>query len=272
MKYRRLFDGVKIPVIGLGTWGIGGNYQEDRSNDVKSITAIKQALQIGYTHIDTAELYGDGHSEELVGAALKDFPREKLFITTKLWPDHAHYSAAKKAIEGSLSRLQLDYVDLYLIHYPNEQVPLEETFKALNEIVKEGKVRYLGVSNFLVTELKEAQRLSKTPIITNQVHYNLMVREPEENGVLEYCRQQNILLTAYRPIEKGAVLENLVLTQTAKKYNKTPAQIALNWLISDPIVITIPKAVDKKHLKENFDSASFILSKEDRETLSKMSS
>lgn len=268
MKYRGLFDGTKIPLIGLGTWGIGGSYNKDFSNDQSSIKAIQDALNIGYTHIDTAELYGGGHTEELVGEAIKDFSREKLFITTKLMPDHAEYSDAKKAIEGSLSRLQLSYVDLYLIHYPNPKIPLSETFKVLNEIVEEGKARYLGVSNFSVSELKKAQKLSKTPIVTNQVYYNLKVREPEENGVLEYCRKNNVLVTAYRPIEKGEVLNLPLVKEMAKKYRKTPSQIALNWLICDPAVITICKASSKKHLRENFEATSFSLSPEDRETLS----
>lgn len=268
MKYRSLFDGTKIPLIGLGTWGVGGKYERDERNDSESLGAIQDALNIGYTHIDTAELYGAGHTEELVGKAIKGIPREKLFITTKLWPEHAEYSATKKAIEGSLSRLQLSYIDLYLIHYPNPQVPLSETFRALNEIVEEGKARYLGVSNFSVEEMEKAQKLSKTHIVTNQVYYNLKVREPEENGVLEYCRKNNALVTAYRPIEKGEILSMPSVQALAKKYGKTPSQIALNWLISDPAVITICKASSKEHLKENFESASFSLSKEDREALS----
>jgi diketogulonate reductase-like aldo/keto reductase len=267
IKTRPLFDGNKIPVLGLGTWAIGGKWEPDYSKDNQELEAIENALNLGYRHIDTAEAYGIGHTEELVGKAIKNFPRKSLFITTKVVGENLRYQNVRKACEGSLKRLGINYIDLYLIHWPNFSIPLEETFKALNELVYEGKVRYLGVSNFGLDDLRKAMELSETPIITNQVHYNLLVKDVEENGVLSFCEKNKILITAYQPIERGEVADIKLVQELAKKYNKTPAQIALNYLISDPNVIAIPKAVRIEHQKENLGALDFELEDEDLKML-----
>lgn len=253
MNFETLFDGKQIPVIGLGTWTIGGEMSVDYSMDDKYVQLIQESIKMGYSHIDTAEMYGGGHTEELVGKAIKSFNRDDLFITSKVWSTNLRYGSVLKSLETSLEKLELDYVDLYLIHWPNPVVPLKETFKAFNEMVEKGHTKYIGVSNFSLQQLKHAQELAHTPIATNQVDYNLHVREPEKNGLLQYCQQNNILLTAYEPFGKGSVLRNPALLSIAKNYSLSPAQLALLWLIQKPKVITIPMSSNITHLKENLE-------------------
>ena len=192
MQYETLYNGEKIPLLGLGTWAVGGRFSPDRSGDETFVASIRAAIELGYTHIDTAEMYAGGHTEELVGRAVKGFKREDVFITTKVSAQNLGYEDVQQALASSLKRLDMDYVDLYLIHWPSKHIPLEETFKALNEAVARGQVRHLGVSNFELDELQQAQALSDTPIITNQVPYNLSKREYVKNGVLAYCQEADI--------------------------------------------------------------------------------
>lgn len=269
MKYITLHNSDQIPVLGLGTWAIGGSFSPDYSQDDEALAAIQTAIDLGYTHIDTAEMYSGGHTEELIGRTVKNYNRSELFITTKVNPSNLAYHDLLDALSGSLERLEIDYVDLYLIHRPNASIPMEETFKALNELVARSQVKHLGVSNFSLAELKQAQALSNTPIVTNQVPYSLFNRQYVDNGVLEYCQAKDILLTAYSPIKSG-VLGNHIVRQIAEKYNATPAQVALHWLIRQPNVITIPKSSNMKHLKENLGALNIELSVEDVEQLSQL--
>lgn len=266
MQFEDLYNGEKIPLLGLGTWAVGGRLSPDRSRDAEVVASIRTAITLGYTHIDTAEMYASGHTEWLVGRAVKDFRREDLFITTKVSSRNLSYQGVLRALDGSLERLDMDYVDLYLIHWPNRSIPLEETFKALNEAVARDCVRHLGVSNFNLDELQQAQALSNTPIITNQVPYSLSKREYVKNGVLAYCQGNGILLTAYSPI-KGSVLKNPALRRIAEQHGATPAQVALHWLIRQPNVITIPKSADETHLRENLGALDLQLSMEEFEKL-----
>jgi len=267
MKYETLYDGRKIPILGLGTWTFGGGMSSDYSQDDKHVHTIREAIHMGYTHIDTAEMYGAGHTEELLGKAMKGFAREHLFITTKVWSTNLRYKDVLKALSRSLKRLGTDYVDLYLIHSPDSSVPLEETFRALNELVRGGQVKYVGVSNFDLALLEHAQELSDTPIATNQVEYNVFARGPERNGVLDYCNKNSILLTAYEPLGKGRLIHNARLEQIASRYKISAAQVAINWLIQKPHVITIPMSANVKHLKENLESIEITLSEEDLKAL-----
>jgi diketogulonate reductase-like aldo/keto reductase len=270
MQFEKLYNGKKIPVLGLGTWAVGRRFSPDRSRDAEFVASIKTAIELGYTHIDTAEMYAGGHTEQLVGRAVKDFRREDLFITTKVSSRNLSYQGVLRALDGSLERLQLDYADLYLIHWPNRSIPLEETFKALNEAVAGGQARHLGVSNFNLDELQRAQTLLDIPIITNQVPYSLTERRYVRNGVLAYCQQEGILLTAYSPI-KGSVLKNPALRRIAEQHEATPAQVALHWLIRQENVITIPKSTDENHLRENLEALDLQLSREELEELDSQS-
>ncbi len=270
MKFETLYNGEKIPRLGLGTWAIGGESSPDTSRDPFFTNAIRTALELGYTLIDTAEMYGNGHTEEIIGQAIKGFRREELFITSKAWDTHLRNPDIVRACESSLKRLGTDYLDLYLIHWPNASVPLQETFKGLNQLVEQGKTRYLGVSNFNLRLLKQAQELSSVPIATDQVPYNLSNRKFVENGVLDYCQNNQIILTAYQPIERGSLLANRTIRSIAEKYSATPAQIALAWLVQQPKVIAIPMSTNRDHLKENLDALNIDLSQEDLDKLNEI--
>lgn len=269
MKYETV-HGVSLPKIGYGTWRIGGDSYADPKLDAPSLTALRAALEVGYTHFDTAEVYAAGHSEELIGQALRETntKREDVFITTKVDPAHLQYDQVLKACENSLRRLQMDYVDLYLIHWPRIGMQLDETFRALNQLVREGKVRHLGVSNFNLKLLKQAHSLSETPLLTDQVPYRLPDRSYEENGVLAYCQENEILLTAYSPVKFRNLPVNTTVRAIADAHSATPFQIALAWLVAQTRVITIPMSLNLQHIRENFEAAEIELSDEEFETLS----
>jgi diketogulonate reductase-like aldo/keto reductase len=267
MIYKSLYNGEQVPVIGQGTWGLGGGMHADHSQDERAREIIRTAIELGYTHIDTAEMYGGGHTEELVGQVIRSFRREDIFITSKVWQVTLKYQDTLSSLEGSLQRLGTDYLDLYLIHRPNRDIPLEETFQALNQLVRQGKIRHLGVSNFNLEQLKRARNLSDTPLATNQVPYNLHNREYVKNGVLEYCQANNILLTAYSPIERGHLANDPSLQPIAEKLAATPAQVALSWLIQQQGVIALPMSTRKEHLIENLGALELKLPEEDIKTL-----
>jgi len=271
MKYETTKNAT-LPKIGFGTWKIGGGSSANHSIDSKSLAALRYALEIGYTHFDTAETYADGHSEELISRAIQDTKtkRETLFITSKVQPHHLKYEQVLHSCENSLKRLQMDYMDLYLIHWPGTGVKYEDTFRALNKLVRDGKVKHLGVSNFNLKLLKESQSLSETPIITNQVPYSLSDRSYVKNGMLEYCRQNDVLLTAYSPVDEGNVRPNKTLESIAKAHNATIYQIALAWVITQPRVITIPMSFNPRHIKENFDAVEIELTSQEIELLDKL--
>jgi len=264
MKYETIHN-LTLPKIGFGTWRIGGETSPDPTTDPASTTALHSALKIGYTHFDTAEYYSGGHAEELLGHAIREtkIKREDLFITSKISPEHLNYDDVFKSCENSLHRLQMDYVDLYLIHWPRMGMKLEETFRALNQLVRDGKVKYLGVSNFNLKLLKQAQAYSETPILTNQVPYSLPEHSYVKNGVLEYCQQNDILVTAYSPVKFRSVRVNKTLAEVAQAHSATPFQIALAWLVTQPRVITIPMSFNPAHIRENFDAADIELSAEE---------
>ena len=268
MKYETVHN-ITLPKIGFGTWMIGGESTPNPAWDSKSMTALRSALEVGYTHFDTAEYYAGGHSEELVGRAVRETntKRENLFITTKVSPEHLDYDAVFKSCENSLRRLNMDYIDLYLIHWPSAGMKLEETFRALNKLVRDGKVRHLGVSNFKLKLLKQSREYCETPILTNQIPYRLPDRSYVENGVIAYCQQNDILVTAYSPVKFRSMRVNKVLGEIAKTYSATPYQIALAWLVMQPRVITIPMSFDPQHIKENFDAAEIRLTADEIQQL-----
>ncbi len=244
-----------VPALGLGTWQLKGKKCEE---------TVRKAINLGYRHIDTAIFY---ENEEAVGRAIADFNREDLFLTTKVWKDKLHYRDFKRSAEASLKRLDTDYVDLILVHWPNPDIPTSETIKAMNELVKEGKTRHIGVSNFSRSQLEEAKNLSDYPIVNNQVKYHLgMDMEP----MLNYCRENDVLLTAYSPLGRGKVLERKELSDIAAKYGKTPGQIALKWLIDQENVLAIPKAGSEDHLKENIQLFDWSLKRDDLEVLNQL--
>lgn len=267
MKYKTLHNGDPIPVIGQGTWRMGGGMQPDYSQDEQAVQAIRDALELGYTHIDTAEMYGGGHAEELVARAIRSFPREQLFIASKVWKVTQDPRDTQEALQGSLRRLQLDYLDLYMIHRPNQDVPLEAAFEALNSAVRQGLVRHLGVSNFNLEQLRRAEQLSESPLAAAQLLYNLHQRKYQANGVIPYCQERGTLVVAYSPLDRGYLVEDPLLQQLAEKYEATPAQIALHWLVRQPLVVALPMSTQRLHLEENLKSLELDLSEADLQAL-----
>jgi len=272
MKYETVHH-VNLPKIGYGMWRIGGDSFPDPTLDPASKTALRAALEVGYTHFDTAEGYAAGHSEELLGRLIRETntEREKLFITTKISPEHLAYEQAFRSCENSLRRINVEYVDLYLIHWPpHTGTDLDEAFRALNKLVRDGKVKHLGVSNFNQKLLRQAQSVSETPLLTNQVPYRLPDRTYVENGVLEYCQQNDILLTAYSPVKFRNLPVNKTVKAIAEAHSATSFQIALAWLAAQPRVITIPMSFNPKHIRENFEAADIELSEAEFKTLSEL--
>jgi diketogulonate reductase-like aldo/keto reductase len=268
MRYETV-QNLHIPKIGFGTWTIGGDSHADIARDTRSLAALRSALELGYTLFDTAEAYAAGHSEELLGQAIRasGLSRQSLFITSKVSPEHLQYSDVLLACEKSLRRLGMDYLDLYLIHWPRQGMRLDDTFRALNELVADGKVKHLGVSNFSPKQFKEAEAVSATRLLTNQVSYSLPDRSPVENGMLAYCQDNDILLTAYSPVKRRFIPGSAALREVARAQGLTPQQIALAWLVDQPGVIAIPMSFDPQHQAENLAAADIRLSDSARQQL-----
>jgi diketogulonate reductase-like aldo/keto reductase len=260
MKFES-FQDLRIPKIGFGTWTIGGQSSPNRSLEERSRNALRSALELGYTHFDTAEYYAGGYAEELLGQAVRasSKKREELFITSKVSPEHLSYEKVLHSCENSLRRLGVDYLDLYLIHWPSRWIKLSDTFRALNQLAAQGKVRYLGVSNFDLKLLKEAASLCETKIMTNQVSYSLADLTCVKNGVLAYCQENKILLTAYSPVKRRYIRGDNPLRMLAEARGITPQQMALAWLVHQPAVITIPMSFDPQHQADNLAAADIEL-------------
>ena len=245
--------GVKIPEIGLGTW----QYRDGTE-------PLKLGVSLGANFIDTAEIYG---TEDIVGKAIEGI-RDQVFLATKVSADHLHYDDVIRAAEASLRRLKAKTIDLYQIHWPNPSIPIEETMKAMEELVKKGKIKYIGVSNFSAEETKEAQEaLSSEKIASNQVQYNLDDREIESE-LIPYCESERITVIAYSPLSRGGVLskrskKGALLDEIAKKYQKTRSQVVLNWVTHRDIVVTIPKAEKPDHVRDNCEASGWRLSDDD---------
>jgi diketogulonate reductase-like aldo/keto reductase len=245
MRTTKLPSGEAVPVLGQGTWGMG-EHPENRQNE---IDALRFGIDIGMKLIDTAEMYGDGAAEELVGKAILG-RREKTFIVSKVLPQNATRRGTIAACEQSLRRLGTDHIDLYLLHWRGP-VPLAETLEAFEELVRMGKIRYWGVSNFDVDDMEELAALpGGTAVATDQVLYNLM-RRGIEYDLLPWCTQRNMPVMAYSPLEQGRLLGDPELRRIAKEYSATPAQIALAWVLRNDRVIAVAKASTPGHVKQN---------------------
>lgn len=260
--WKTLDCGFSMPAIGLGTWLMGGRETRDPADDGKSsVGALVTGLELGFRHIDTAEMYAGGFSEEIVGEAISGFDRADLFLTSKVWKTHLHYDDVLRAAEGSLRRMKTDYLDLYLIHQVDDSVPLRETMRALNRLVDEKLIRFIGVSNFAEERFRHAQGWADSKLVANQIHYNLKVREAERSGMLKFCQENDVMLIAWRPLQKGFLLNGTpdCLREVSERYGLTPSQTALSWLTSQKNVVTISMSRSAEHLEENRKAAEFVL-------------
>jgi len=243
---------IRLPEVGLGTWNYTGG-----------VEPLRRGIALGACLIDTAESYG---TEEIVGEAIKGV-RQSVFLATKVLPRHFRQQDLLLAADRSLQRLRTDYIDLYQLHWPNYIVPIEETMAAMEGLVQLGKIRFIGVSNFSLSELRKAQAaLSKNRIVSNQVRYSLVERSIER-GVLPYCQQHQITVIAFSPLATG--LSNIkrrdprnVLGDVAAQVHKTEAQLALNWCLRHDSLIAIPKAASVDHVAEDCGASSWQLSPE----------
>ena len=291
MEYKKLGkSGLEVSSIGLGTAFRSGLTEE-------SPKAIRRALDFGITLIDTAEVYKNGRSEEVMGKVISD-RRDDVVVKTKVARDHLRYEDVLKAAEGSLRRLGVDVIDLYLVHHPNPQVPLKETMRAMEQLVDKGVVRHIGVSNFDAPLINEAQEaLSKHEIVANEVKYNLVERDIETE-VLPYCRNENITIIAYSPLARGLLtgrfdegteipdghwrtrdplfqggslekgLEHVSkLEEIGGAHGKTPGQVAMNWLAIKPVVIPIFGVSNVRQVEENCGSVGWRISEDELEMI-----
>ena len=246
----------QIPTLGFGTYDLNGK-------DCQK--GVADAIAIGYRHIDTAREY---RNEYDVGQGIRDsgIDRDELFITTKIWYSDLVKNKVLNATHDSLRTLQTDYINLLLIHWPNEEVPLKETLQALVDLQRQGKTRLIGVSNFPPTMLKEAIDLA--PVVCNQVEYHPYLGQ---SALLNIVRQEGALLTAYSPLAQGAVQEDTVLQDIGKQYNKTAGQVTLRWLVQQDNVAAIPKASTHEHRVENFDIFDFSLTDDEMQQIHNLS-
>jgi diketogulonate reductase-like aldo/keto reductase len=253
----KLRTGYEIPIFGLGTWELLGE---------KCKRAVEKALKLGYRHIDTAEIYGN---ESEIGEVIKDVPREDLFLVSKVVPSNLHYNNLLKSCERTLQKLKTSYLDLYLIHWPSLHIPLNETFKVMKKLHEEEKIRSFGVSNFDISLTKKAleEEGEELPITVNQVEFHPYLYQKE---LLEFCREHDIILTAYSPLARGKILRDKIIQELSEKYKKTAAQISLKWALQKGTVV-IPKASSEDHLRENMDIFDWKISDEDMKKIDSVS-
>ena len=285
-------SGIKVSKIGLGVWQASAEWKGD---DEAIIKATRRSHEPGVNPIDTAEAYGNGHSEEVLGHAVKEIGRDEFVIASKVKDAHLRYDELQRACLASALRLGVKEIDLFQVHWPDpwEQIPLRETMRALEKLYMEGRIRAIGVSNFAVRDLEEARSyLSRTDIVSNQVRYNLLQRNIEEE-VLPYCKRETIFIMAWSPLAQGALTGkyrrgavpsgdprgsnrlfssknieqverlNSRLAEIAQSHQKTNAQVALSWLASNPIVIPIPGAKNAAQAEDNAGAANTQLTREE---------
>ena len=247
--------GVRVPAVGFGTWLVTGQDATD---------GVRDALEIGYRQIDTARAY-ENEREVGRGIAESGVPRDEIFLTTKVPHDEATADEVERDAEQSLERLGVDHLDLLLLHWPNPDVPLEETLNALNKLRGDARTRQFGVSNFPAGLLEQALEIA--PVFCNQVEYHPFL---DQSRLLELAREREVLITAYSPLAHGKVPQDPTLQRIGAKHGKTAGQVALRWLLDQPGVSPIPKASSHDRREENFDVFDFTLSDEDRAEIAKL--
>ncbi|GHT58134.1 aldo/keto reductase [Bacteroidia bacterium] len=270
---------MEFPKIGFGTWTFGGRRDAEPNNDdAADIATIQFAIKSGLNHIDTAALYAAGKAEELVGAAIKDFNRGDIFLADKVLSNRMKYDEVLSECENSLRRLGVDYLDLYYIHFPSAEIPHQNTARAFNRLRAEGLIKNFGICNSKIETIEDYQKYLDAPFFASQNHFNLIARESQKTGLIDYCREKKIHFIAWRPIQTDFPERDIkslatrgvypMLDEIADKYGKTNAQIAARWLIQQDNVNIIFKSSKSEHIKEIIDSQNFELSEEDWQNLS----
>ena len=261
-------DGTLLPSLGLGTWHLG----ESARSRALEVAAVRFAIEIGYRVMDTAEMYGEGGAEEVVGQAVAEAlragttTREQLFIVSKVYPHNANRSGIAAACERSCKRLGLDHIDLYLLHWPGSY-PLRETVAGFEALQAEGRIRHWGVSNFDTGEMRALSRISGGErCAANQVYYSLSARGAEFD-LLPWQRERSMPLMAYCPLDQGGLANEPALRQVGDRHRASASQIALAALMAQPGVMVIPKALREVHLRENFAAAELALSTADLDAI-----
>jgi diketogulonate reductase-like aldo/keto reductase len=250
-------NGASMPAFGQGTWHMG----EDRRHAAAEEAALKLGIELGVTLIDTAEMYGQGTAEEIVGRVTAGL-RDRLFIVSKVLPYNASQKGVVEACERSLKRLRTDSIDLYLLHWRGS-VPLAETIAGFARLQRDGKIRHHGVSNFNTGDMKEWVGLAGgESVAANQVLYNLTRRGPEWE-LIPWCRERSVAIMAYTPLEQGRMLGNRALQEIAARHNASAAQVALAWLLRQDGMIVIPKATQPEHVRDNFGALDLALDTDD---------
>ena len=243
-----------MPRVGVGTWNIEGETVRE---------SVRAALEDEYAHVDTAEGY---MNESEIGDVLADYDREDLFLTSKVLPSNLNYDSVIESCEASLDRLGTDYLDLYLIHWPNPAISLRETLDAMERLHDRGLVRNVGVSNFSAYQLSAAQHVSDVPIAVNQIEFHPWFQRPD---LVEYCRETDVAVEAAAPLARTEVLDDDTVQELADKYNRTPAQVVLKWAVENGIVV-IPKSSSPDHVRENIDLFEWDLDEADRHRLDEL--
>ncbi len=257
MRHVTLPSGQEMPIFGLGTWRMG----EQQNRFQQEVDAIRSTLDLGIGLIDTAEMYGEGGAEIIIGEAIRG-RRGGLFLVSKFYPHNAGHNDVIQACERSLRRLDCDYLDLYLYHWPGS-VPMSDTFEALHKLQQNGKIRDFGVSNFDLDDLLEVPEADQARLGCNQIFYNLAHREVE-SSVSDWCMQRGVPLMAYSPLDQSSsLLRSPTLAKVAANHNATNAQVALAWLLHQPDTVVIPKSIHPQRIRENLGAVDINLTEED---------
>jgi len=253
-------SGKTVFPIGIGTWGIGGRREPEYGDEAAGVEAIKYALDKGQNLIDGAELYGGGHTDDIIGEAIKGRNRADLYLISKLWETNFGQGKAKQAVETVLKKLGTDYLDMLYIHWPNEG--WEQAVPQINELIDAGVVKQFGISNFNLEQTKQALKLSKHPIGASQLHYSVLHKQDAPEELRSFCVDKGIQIVAYRPVERADVLNNETVQRIASARGISAVQVALAWLLAQD-VMPIPKAMQKAHIDQNIAAVQAQLLPED---------
>lgn len=267
--------------IGIGTWNISSRWEAGKEhekyggtkvvhgNETQEIEALRYSLSKGQNHIDCAELYGEFYTDEVVGRAIADTPRKDLFIADKLWKTSMTKGKVRPIVEQMLKKLGTDYLDLLYLHWPYPDGLWQEAIPQIDDLIDEGIVRHLGVSNFTIEQMQEAIQLAKHPVVANQMNFNVLYKDEVPPAFRDFCKQHDIVIVAYQPIKRQEVLRNDGVQKIAKSHGATPAQAALAWLLQVG-ALPIPKALTKAHIDDNLQAPKLQLTPEEMKILEEL--